>query len=180
MRIIVLSFFLLRVCLLHGQQKDSAVRKYFVCESKFDNRIRTFEEGKRIFVKDTFATKFRGILTVINDSLIEVHNKWTRARDTFSMKEIYKVRRPSKATTWTTVFLTTSGVTLIYYGNYLMSEGDILSVIGGFLIFELGILNTMIGPVIVNGGVGSYSNDYKFTTVTTIGVKFKRKFKKAV
>lgn len=178
MRIFLLSFFLFNICLLHGQLKDSSVRKYFVMEShNFFKSSRIVKEGQRIFVRDTSGKMLRGILTIFNDTLFEVHNLTTGIRDTFNIKALDKVKRPTLSSTIVGSVFLVVGIPFVIAGAYYIafSYGDeVLQFIGVFsAITGVGSLASGLSGIY---GKRFYFSDYKFRIIQTKGFKLKRRY----
>lgn len=80
-------------CELSAQLKDSIVRKYFVCEKKYNKIYRIIVNGEKIWVKATSGKKLRGKLTILSDTVLEVHNLVNDNRDTFHTNSIALVKK---------------------------------------------------------------------------------------
>jgi hypothetical protein len=178
MRLIILLLFMFNICLLHGQLKDSTVRKYFVCESKWGGlRPQMIEDGHRIWVRDSSGNKLRGKLKILSDTAIEVHHLATGIKDTFSIKSLSLVRKPTIAGTLG------SGIALFV---------GVGATIGGVVMFiELYdyVFFQVLGGIFVAGGIGYgaiglatmngpryHNHDFKYRIIQTKGFKLKKRY----
>jgi hypothetical protein len=167
-------------CLMevHGQLKDSAIRRYFVMESRGPLALhKIIKDGRRIWVRDTFRNSMRGKLRILNDTTIEIHNLFTREKDTFDVRAINKVKRPTLAGTLISIHYGIQGVALFVAGVALITYGDEWVRRIGYFVTGAGTLTAVASFSSVNGS-SSRRENYKFRIINTRGFKLKRKYVK--
>jgi hypothetical protein len=151
---------------LDAQHRDSVIRKYLVCKStSFLKKSRIIKNGTEVWVRDTTGQKLRGILNILNDSVMEVRTYLTERCDTFKIGAVNKVRKPNSSVS---IMQGAIGIALIAIGGPLLQEDDFLNqFLGGYLV--LSGAGMLLGTAVGINGKKYRQRYYKFHIIQTKG-----------
>jgi hypothetical protein len=175
MKIFLIGFIWLNVLQLQGHVNDSTVRKYFVCKSySFFRPSRIIREGQKMFVKDLSGQRLRGILTILDDTLFEIHNSRKEVRDTFHIRILDNVRKPTLAYIGISSAVTILGVSTLAESLSLIGSIGLGYQVIGYIMLPAAIVEIAVG--LCSFGLGRYYfEDYGFRIIETKGYKLRKR-----
>ncbi|MEZ4805694.1 MAG: hypothetical protein R2852_09485 [Bacteroidia bacterium] len=120
-------------------QETPPINKYFIILTPYQSPGKIIKEGKRIFVRDSFGNKQRGIIRITSDTTLVIENLFGTIKDSFNIHELIQVRRTGPIRSIFGVYLVVAGGMHIALSTLFFGRSELGDIVGAYFL-TVGVL----------------------------------------